>query len=202
MAGAAAEAKLRFLHTTAHLYAATAPATSAQLMLQRHGEIADHPRPKVNDGLSSSCKACGTVWIPGWTSQISRVEKRAAKVTTNSKSGSRKHNRARDPANCVKFIRVKCLACHRFEDTPLHKTKKSSSSEGARAALQKKSPLDAQPNADPESTPPEGPNRATKRRERARKQKSGLQAMLEKSRTSATPTSGLGLDLMDLMKEG
>lgn len=201
MAGAAAEAKLKFLHTAAHLYAATAPATSAQLMLQRHCEIAHNPRPKSNDGLSSSCKACGTVSIPGWTSQLSKVEKRAAKVTTNSKSGSKKHNKGRLAANSVKYIRVRCLACHRFEDTPLHTTKTSSSSGRARAALQKMSPLDAQPNADPESTLLEGPNRASKRRERARKQKSGLQAMLEKSRTPSTPTPRLGLDLMDLMKE-
>ena len=202
MAGAAAEAELRFLHTSAHLYAATAPATSAQLMLQRHVEIADDARPNSKDGLISSCKACGTISIPGWTSRMSRVEKRAGKVTTDPKSGSKKHNRARLPANSVKHIRVKCLACHRFEDTPLQKTETRNSSERARATLQKKSPLDAQPNTDPQSTLLEGPNRASKRRERARKQKSGLQAMLENSRTPATRTSGLGLDLMDLMKEG
>ena len=198
MGDAATQAKWRFLHTAAHLYSATAPATSAQLMLQRNVEIADNARPKSNSGSNTSCKACGTVSIPGWTSQISRVENRASKI----QSGSKKHKRGRLPASSVKYLRLKCLACHRFQDTPLQKNKTSSSYERTRTTLQKGSSLDAQPNLDPESSPLESSTRASKRRERARKQKSGLQAMLEKSRAPATPSFGLGLDLMDLMKQG
>lgn len=200
MADGAAEAKLRFLHASGHLYSATAPATSAQLMLQRHIEIAGNTRPKSNDATSSSCKACGTVLVPGWTSQIDRVDKRASTMA-DPKPGSKKHTRRKLSIMSNKYVRVKCLACHRFEDTPLQKSKTSSNSETAKAASQVTSSSDPDPNLDPESRMLDKPTKASKRRERARKHKSGLQAMLEKSKAPAAP-SGFGLDLLDLMKQG
>lgn len=197
MADTAAEAKLRFLHAAGHLYSATAPATSAQLMLQRHLEMAGNAEPRGNDGSSSSCKACGTVLIPGWTSQTSRVDKRAA----NPKPGSKKHTRAKPSPIADKYVRVKCLACHRFEDTPLQKSKPSSNSETAKATSQATSSSDAKLQLDPESSPLDNSSKASKRRERARKHKSGLQAMLEKSKLPTAPSSGFGLDLLDFMKQ-
>lgn len=200
MVDTAAEAKLRFLHAAGHLYSATAPATSAQLMLQRHLEMAGSAGPKGHDGSSSSCKACGTVLIPGWTSQISRVDKRASKMA-NPKPGSKKHTRAKRSPIADKYVRVKCLACHRFEDTPLQKSKPSSNSETAKATSQATSSSDAKLQLDPESSPLDNSSKASKRRERARKHKSGLQAMLEKSKLPAAPSSGFGLDLLDFMKQ-
>ena len=200
MADAAIEAKLKFLLVSGHFYSATAPATSAQLMLQHHAEIAGTARLTSNDGSGSSCKACGTVLIPGWTSQTSRVDRRALK-TANPKPGSKKHTLDQLSAHAEKFVRVKCLACHRFEDTTLQNTKISRSSERAKAQLQVTSPLDAKLNPDPESSLLEKSTKASRRRERARKHNSGLQAMLEKSKAPATPSLGLGLDLMDLMKQ-
>ena len=200
MADAAIKAKLKFLLDSGHLYSATAPATSAQLMLQYHTEIAGTARLKSNDGSRSSCKACGTVLIPGWTSQTSRVEKRASK-RANPKPGSKKHTMGQLSAHAEKSVRVKCLACHRYDDTPLQNIKTSRSSERVMAKLQATSPSDAKPNLDPESSLLEKSTKAGRRRERARKHKSGLQAMLEKSKAPATPSLGLGLDLMDLMKQ-
>ncbi len=200
MADVAAEAKLRFLRASAHLYSATVPATSAQLMLQRHIEIASNARPKSNDAPNSSCRACGTVLIPGWTSQISRVDKQASKVAT-PEPGSKKHTRGKLSPISKKCVRVKCLACHRFEDALLPKSKTSSDSGKAKATSQATSSSDHKPNQDSESGPLDKPNKASKRRERARKHNSGLQAMLEKSKAPAAP-SGFGLDLLDLMKQG
>ena len=202
MADAAAEAKLRFLSASAHLYSATAPATSAQLMLQRRIEIAGNARPKSNDGSSSSCKACGTVLIPGWTSQTSRVDKGASK-TANPKPGSKKHSSGKHFPIPLNYVRLKCLACHRFEDTPLRKPNTNWQRETTKATSQATSPSDAKLNLDPELSPLDKPSQAaSKRRARARKHKSGLQFMLEKSKTPAAPPSGFGLDLLDLMKQG
>lgn len=200
MADAAAEARLRFLHASAHVYSATAPATSAQLMLQRHVEIAGHAKPESSDGLSSSCKACGTILIPGRTSQISRVDKRAPKKAT-LKPGSRKHTREKSSSVPEKCVRVKCLACHRFEDTPLQKPKTGSNSKIAKATSQAASSSDTKARTDPESSPPGEPTKTSTRRGRVRKQRGGLQAMLEKSRAPVAPASGFGLDLLDLMKQ-
>ena len=200
MADGAAEAKLRFLHASGHLYSATAPATSAQLMLQRHIEIAGNARSKSNDATSSSCNACGTVLIPGWTSQINRIDKRASTMA-DLEPGFKRHTRGKLSLTTNKYVRVKCLACHRFEDTPLQKFKTSNNSETAKATSQVTSSSDPDPNLDPESRLLDKPTKASKRRERARKHKSGLQAMLEKSKAPAAP-SGFGLDLLDLMKQG
>ena len=197
MTDSAAEAKLKFLLVSGHLYSATAPATSAQLMLQRHIEIAGSARPKSSDGSSSTCKACGTVLVPGWTSQIGRVDKGASR-TTGLKPKSRNHARGKPLLIPEKYVRVKCLACHRFEDTPLQKPKSGSQSKTAKATM---SSADAKLDSDPRSIPLDTPTKASKRRERTRKHKSGLQAMLEKSKTPAVPSSGLGLDLLDLMKQ-
>ena len=201
MADAAGEAKLRFLHASAHLYSATAPATSAQLMLQRHIEIAGNSRPNSNDGPSSSCKACGTILIPGWTSQTSRVDKQASNIA-NPKIGFKKQKTGKVCPVPEKYVRVKCLACYRFEDMLLRNFKTSSNSEVAKAILRATSSLDAKSNRDLDSSPLYRPTKTSKRRERHRNHRSGLQAMLEKSKTPAAPSSGFGLDLLDLMKQG
>ena len=201
MADAAVEAKLRFLLASGQLYSATAPATSAQLMLRHQTEIAGTARPTSNDGSSLSCKACGTVSIPGWTSQVSRVNKGQSRMV-NPKSRSKKRTKGQRSAHPETYTRVKCLACHRFEDTPLQKTKTNRNKEREKSTLLATSPLNAVSNLDPESSPTEKSTKASGRRQRARKHKSGLQAMLDKSRGPATTTLGFGLDLMDLMKEG
>ena len=201
MADAATEAKLKFLLASGQLYSATAPATSAQLMLQYETQIAGTSGLTSNDGSSLSCKACGTISIPGWTSQVSRVDKRQSRIV-NSKSRSKEHTRGQSSAHPEKYVRVKCLACHRFEDTPLQKTKTSRNKQRDQSTLLATSPLNPISNLEPDLSPTERSTKASRRRERARKHKSGLQAILDKSRAPATTTLGLGLDLMDLMKEG
>ena len=200
MADAAAEAKLRFLNASAHLYSATAPATAAQLMLQRHIEIASDTKFKGNDASGSSCVACGTILIPGWTSQIERFDKRSPKKAA-FKPGSRNPRGGQPSAKSGKYIRVKCLACHRYDDTPLQGTNTSFRREMEKTTRQAMSLSDARP-LEPDSSPLEKSTKSSKRRDRARKNKSGLQALLEKSRAPATRSSGFGLDLLDLMKEG
>ena len=201
MVDAAAEAKLRFLYASSHLYAVTAPATSAQLMLQRHIDIACSARPERNNGSSSSCRACGTVLIPGWTSQTSRRDKPTSKAA-DPKAGPKKHTRGKSSSGSENYVRVECLACHRFEDTPLQRTKTSNSSRTTKATSHAMSSSEAKPKLDPDPSPLDTPSKASKRRERVRKHKTGLQAMLEKSKAPAPSSSGFGLDLLDLMKQG
>ena len=199
MADVAREARLTFLHASAHLYSATAPATSAQLMLQRHIEIAGNAKSKSDDGSNSSCKACGTILIPGWTSQISRVDKRALQMAS-LKPRPKRHTRGRISAPPEKHIRVKCLACYRFEDLPLPKPGTGRTNNNAKATSRAIS-SDPKPSLDQVLNPQDRPSKASKRRERVRKHKSGLQAMLERSKAPATAPSGFGLDIWDLMKQ-
>lgn len=193
------EARLKFLYASAHLYSATAPATSAQLMLQRHIEIAGNAKLKSGDRSSSSCKACGTILIPGWTSQTSRVDKQASQIG-NRKPRPKKHTRGRISATLEKHIRVKCLACHRFDDIPLPKPETSRTNKNAKATSRAMS-SDPKPSLDQEVNPHDKSSKASKRRERVKRHKSGLQAVLERSKAPAAPPSGFGLDLWDLMKQ-
>ena len=199
MADVAREARLNFLNASAHLYAAIAPATSAQLMLQRHIEIAGNAKSKSDEKSSSSCKACGTISIPGWTSQTSRVDKRALQMP-NPKHRPKRHTRGRISATPEKHIRVKCLACHRFEDFPLPKSEKGRTNKEATATSRAIS-SDPKPFRDQEINPRDKPSKTSKRRERVKKHKSGLQAMLERSKAPVAPPSGFGLDIWDLMKQ-
>lgn len=201
MADPAAEAKLRFLHASGHLYSLIAPATSTELMLHKHIEINGSARPRGNDWSSTSCKACGTVLMPGWTSQISRFDKEGSK-TANPKPESKRHTSSKFSPIPEKYIRVKCLSCHRFEDTLLQKSKTSSKSETAKAKSQATSSSDAKPNLNSAISPHDKPTKASKRRERDRKYRGGLQAILEKSKAPTVPSSGFALDLLDLMKQG
>ena len=199
MADVAREARLKFLHASAHLYSAIAPATSAQLMLQRHIEIAGNAKSKSDEKPSSSCMACGTILIPGWTSQTSRVDKQTLQMA-NPKPRPKRHTKGRISATIEKHIRVKCLACHRFEDFPLPKSETGSAIKEAKATSRALS-SDPKPSVDQELNPNDKPSKANKRRERVKKQKSGLQAMLERSKAPAAAPSGFGLDIWDLMKQ-
>ena len=199
MADQEVEARLNFLHASAHLYSATAPATSAQLMLQRHIEIAGNAKLKSDDRSSSSCKACGTILIPGWTSQTSRVDKQVLQKA-DRKPRPKKNTRGRISATLEKHIRVKCLACHRFDDIPLPKPETGKINKNVKATSRAMS-SDPKPSLDKELNPHDKPSKASKRRERVRKHKSGLQAVLQRSKAPAAPPSGFGLDLWDLMKQ-
>ena len=195
MADVAREARLNFLQPSAHLYSAIAPATAAQLMLQRHIELAGNAKSKSDENSSSSCKACGTILIPGWTSQTSIVNKRALQMP-NPKPRPKRHTKARISATPEKHVRVKCLACHRFDDSPLPKSETGRTNKEAKATSRAIS-SDPKPPLDQELNSHEKPSKASKRR----KHKTGLQAMLERSKAPVAPPSGFGLDIWDLMKQ-
>ena len=201
MADVAREARLNFLNASAHLYSTIAPATSAQLMLQRHTEIAGNAKSKNDEQSSSSCKACGTILIPGWTSQTSRIDKRVSQIS-DPKPRPKRHTRGRTSATLEKHIRVKCLACHRFDDFPLPKPETGRTHKDAKATSRSTVSSDPKPLLNQELNSPDKPSKASKRRERVRKNKTGLQAMLERSKAPAAPPSGFGLNIWDLMKQG
>lgn len=205
MANTELEAKLKFLRSSSQLYSFTAPSTSAYLMLQHNLESPKDTNPSRKNKRPSgtSCKGCGTILIPGWTSRISIVNKGVATKPIR-KARLEKHGR-RSTAGPVKVVRTDCFICYRYEETPL-------------PPAPSRKPLGKIPdtpqttrlvkaNADPASSTsgnspkPTAANASSKQRAKARK-KGGLQAMLEKSKASATPSSGFGLDLSDFMKQG
>lgn len=200
MADAATAAKLRFLHASAHHYATIAPATSAHLMLRRNSEVADSGLILREDERNRACKACGSVLIPGRTSRTCIVSEGG----TRSKAHSKEHHGRNEVEKRSKFVRIDCFLCHRFEKKSLERSTISRSQKGSKSKAQP-TPLalakaGASDPASPRFPKPATINASSKQRAKARKH-GGLQAMLEKSKASSTPSSDFGLDLMDLMKQ-
>lgn len=199
MADVATAAKLRFLNASAHYYSTSAPATSAHLMLQRNLEVADNGLVLREEEGDGSCRACGSILIPGRTSRTSIVSGEVSK----SKARSKKHRGEREVEKPIKFMKTDCLVCHRFEKKPLQPTDSSIKKSGKATA--QPTPLTVTragvtDPASPQSLKPATTNASSKQRAKARKH-GGLQAMLEKSKASSIPSSGFGLDLLDLMKQ-
>lgn len=210
MVNEAAEAKVRFLEASARHYASSAPETSAHLMAQRNIAAAESGVSLNKTQSSGSCKACGSTFIPGWTSRTS-ITTKGGKVK-RAKVGSKKKLRT-NASDLPKYLKVDCLICYRYEErllqgsrdkskNPLHVSPKEAR---IRSEAQQSSSRTHDSSVaftrQVQASEPLATNTSSKKRAKARKQ-GGLQAMLEKSKASTGPSSGFGLDLLDLMKQG
>ena len=190
MAIEAMEAKTKFLDASACHYAVIAPAISAHLMLQRNSEAADNSVPLQLEG-SRACRACGTILIPGSTSRTSILREKATKTRIHLREHG-KDGRAGTP---VKWLRVDCLICHRYEKKPLQPPGLKAQTAPSVSGFANKKPSDMTQSARVGTA-----SAGSKQRAKARKH-GGLQAMLEKTKASANSSRGFGLDLLDLMKQ-
>lgn len=193
------ETKIKFLDAAACHYSMIAPATSAHLMLQRNYEAVVKSVPIYVEG-SRACKACGTILIPGSTSRTSIIHEKATKNKIRSKKPGKD---ARD-GTPMKFVRIDCLICHRYERKPLQGSGgpniKKPSVSNTRTVPSVSGFADKEPSDMPQSARVGTASASGKQRAKARKH-GGLQAMLEKTKVSANSSSGFGLDLLDLMKQ-
>ena len=191
------------MDVAARFYSFTAPATSAHLMLQRNLEVASDPKSSRKGKSGGSCEGCGTILVPGWTSRTSITSKTAPERPTSTDKA--KKRRRRPVGGLNKTVRIDCLICHRFGEVTLPPLSRSKAIGDTMAKSQTIPSMTANTTA-ASPVPKESPKLATsnassKQRAKARKQ-GGLQAMLAKSKSSASPASGFGLDLSDLMKQG
>lgn len=190
------EAKMKFLDAAACHYSMIAPATSAHLMLQRNFEAADNSIPVEG---AAACRACGTILIPGSTSRTKIVHETAIKTKVHFK----KHSKDDGAGALIKFVRVDCLICQRHERKPLQVsggTNIRKPSVSNTRTVPSVSFADKEPSDRPQSARVGAASASSKQRAKARKH-GGLQAMLEKTKFSASPSPGFGLDLLDLMKQ-
>lgn len=199
----ATKARLNFLAASAHLYSSTAPATSAHLMLEcKHVATTNDVALKETES-KRACNACGTILVPGWTLQTTIVNSQRSKKL-HPKSGKERHS---IPREAQKLVLSECLVCHRLKRTPLMCSSRQSDS-GKRdfASRPVSSTTSIHTMAETGAPDPkfQGAERTSpanlnsKRRAKSRK-KSGLQAMLDKAKALEASSSGVGLDLMDIM---
>ena len=198
----AVKARLKFLAASAQLYSSTAPATSAHLMLECKAVATANNIVLKESESKQACSACGTILVPGWSLRTTIVDSRRSKKF-RSKSGKEDHS---FPREAQKLVLSECLVCHRLKRTPLMCS--SRHNDGGRANFESHpaSSTSAQTVAETGVTNPKtqgieraSANLSSKRRAKSRKSDS-LQALLEKSRAIEATSSGVGLDLMDMMK--
>ncbi|MCJ1265079.1 hypothetical protein MMC22_004954 [Lobaria immixta] len=203
MVSSAIKARLNFLAASAHLYSSVAPATSAHLMLECKRVATGNDVTLKETEPKSSCGACGTVLVSGWTSRTFVAGSRRSK-----KAQLKSRHKAQVMQGVAsKLVISKCLVCRRSTKTPLMTATRSgvsgTKSSGSRplpsaTSLSKEANSSATNTAEHETQKVPSANLSSKKRAKARKQ-SGLQAMLEKSKIPDTQSSGFGLELMDLM---
>jgi hypothetical protein len=176
--------RVDFLQASARTLFLSSPSTSRHLSLQGL-ELADLQTPSGVFKSSEACSACGNLLTPGWTTRsktITRVLKRR-QVTTPEREPTRR-----------KTISKQCQVCHRTSrqtkilqlDT---RKRQSRPTEASRKPIEE--PIQDQPAVEKSSKV------SNKKRAKSRKDREGLQALLNKStQNKASP----GLNLMDLMK--
>lgn len=209
------QARLKFLDAAAQFYSSTAPATSAQLMRERQDFVAVHNIKLKEVEVRGSCQACGTISIPGSTSQtcIAFEPIKSEKY----RSQRRKHGGDEDTARIAqdggetdKIVVRKCLACHRSTRTPMllpsrpsvGNARGQSNAQGAPQSDSlpgKAKKSEGGPVENKTSQQPSLANSSSKKRAKARKP-GGLQVMLDKYKTTQNQPPGFGLNLMDIMK--
>ena len=90
----AISARLRFLNESAHVLAATAPATSARLMSQFHEVAFDHHIEISDAQRRRACGGCGHIYVPGWTTATS-IEREPIERATKPSADDDDDRRAR-----------------------------------------------------------------------------------------------------------
>ena len=192
------DARTRFLKASAYKYASLVPATSAHLISQINTEGIGGESLPNKDSPTALCKFCGTISIPGWTSKLSIEE--IQKPAKGQRPRSKSRRKQKGSVSRIKHVRIECLMCYRYVEKQLDQ---SARKENDPLRTITSSALEV-PSSSTLTQQPSGASThktSGKKRAKARKQ-GGLQAMLDKSKASTGPSSGFGLDLLDMMKQG
>ena len=181
-----------YLTRVSELLATSSPTTSAYLGSQQN-EVQLRDGKSLLDGVHHQmCLTCGTLMVPGLTCISSRGK-------PIPKKGRPKTGHLGPPIHAA--LVQTCRVCHRKTVAPVvpadikasYHDKKTYPSMSQRAALPSAANHNAASVAEPSSARTSGKQRA-----KARKDKSGLQALLNKNKASTNSTPPL--DLMDFMK--
>jgi ribonuclease MRP protein subunit SNM1 len=170
-----------FLENSSRYLAISSPSTSAHLMTERIALSTDGERAAAKGLRDNVCNACGTLMILGWNATMGHEHKLCSSTTQKP---IRKRQR--------RLIQV-CQVCHRETVIAWNAVK------GGQPTLShsttSKHPVEAPATMNKGAEKTSGKQRA-----KARKEKSGLQALLNKSKQTSASSSTFKLDLMDFMK--
>ena len=174
-----------FLEKASRQMFAASPSTSAHIAAEN---ISLNRSVKPNNNYTQTCGGCGTLAVPCWTSSTLAGAKRGKLAGTPS--SQRKQLQPKSASR-------KCKICGSVTKLSHHNSQKPK-----RHASEPVKPTKVEsPTAEVPLSIPQRPTSdskvSSKKRARARKDREGLQALLNKNKgASATPA----LDLMDFMK--
>jgi hypothetical protein len=180
--------QVAFLENSSRYLAISSPSTSAHLMTERialSSSTTDNERATVKGLRDGVCNACGTLMVLGWNATVKQGRKLCSNTTQRP---IRKRQR--------KLIQV-CRICHRDTvttlDVEVNAVKGSQPTSGPSTTSKHSEEAPATMNKAAEKT-------SSKQRAKARKETSGLQALLNKSKQTSASSSSFKLDLMDFLK--
>ena len=177
-----------FLENSSRYLAVSSPSTSAHLMAERLALNIDDGRAATKDLYDYICVACGTLMIIGWNAVTRQSQQRTTSKTRKCERRGRHNNFAQT-----------CQVCHRETITVLHFEKDATKTATKTARPKSKASIPpTQATENPLNVSKGAEKTSSKQRAKTRKEKSGLQALLSKSRQIAASSSTLSL--MDLMK--
>jgi len=170
-----------FLENSSRYLAISSPSTSAHLMTERIALSTDGERAAAKGLRDNVCNACGTLMILGWNATMGHEHKLCSSTTQKP---IRKRQR--------RLIQV-CQVCHR--ETVIAWNAVKGGQPTSSPSTTSKHPVEAPATMNKGAEKTSGKQRA-----KARKEKSGLQALLNKSKQTSASSSTFKLDLMDFMK--
>lgn len=187
------DARHSFLATASQQLFESSPTTSAHLSAENVNLQRVHQRFR---GLGGCCRSCGTLAIPGVTSSL---------VTSRISGEPGPKRRMKQKSFTSRSTTIQqCLACGRHTKETITKPNKSVRAISTTVVPPLQAPAQPPPAASVPDSPGEGskppstePKVSSKKRAKARKDREGLQALLNKAKPSAGPSK---LNFMDMMK--
>ncbi|ETN41711.1 uncharacterized protein HMPREF1541_03647 [Cyphellophora europaea CBS 101466] len=181
------KAKVDFLNHASQQLCLSSPSTSAYLSMNLDLQFNN----QTNQTRTRSCKSCGTSNAAGFTSEEN--------ISISARAQS-KGQRKRSQQDRLATWTSHCLICGRnTKHSFTARAKPASSMKGALPIKASQEPLSPAPTTvglNPQAS--HEPKLSSKKRAKARKDREGLQALLNKTKLAAVPSK---LSFMDLMKK-
>ncbi|KAF4637010.1 hypothetical protein G7Y89_g1079 [Cudoniella acicularis] len=187
MASVELSARLRYLSDSAHLLAATAPATSKHLMSRHNALLFENGLDPSEEQKRRTCGACGTILIIGWEGSM-----KIQHLQSRQKNGKNGKNDV--PAKAMVYT---CDCCGRKTRQPITTSSQRYKipSRSSKSIISSTALHSTDTHSRSTVPTPESSNSSSKKRAKNRKH-GGLSAILAKQQSLQGATaSGFGLDL-------
>lgn len=193
MALADVSATVSYLTDAAHLLHATAPATSAHLMSQRHELLYRQGFLPSDVQRQDACGACGHILLAQGDDSLSVETPRARRRAEKGKGKLPQPQKPRKGSRKV----IRCGLCHKSTRINLEPPVSAARARVSKSKSQSQSAASAPMNTDSNAGASKKPSASASSKKRAKNRKAGLQALLAGQQKGGSSS----LSLADFMKK-